>query len=740
MSFNEKKKVWSLRYTPGNREADDIVSAIAREHGVSEMSAKLIYNRGYTCGESVKSFLEPLPDRLHDPYLMKDMDLAVKRIFEALSCGERITVYGDYDVDGVTAVTLIYLYLKSLGADVDYYIPSRSKEGYGLSQMSIDALKEKGTKLIVTVDTGITANDEAEYAKELGIDMVVTDHHECHATLPEACAVVNPHRPDCPYPFKELAGVGVVFKLACACEIWRAEQKAGDDFDRQACIEKIFNEYADLAAIGTVADVMPLVDENRIIVKRGLETLTDTEREGLAALIEAAINPQSGSAKPAVGDNAAVKKKKINAGFIGFALAPRINAAGRISSAEKAVELLLSTDVSTAREKAQELCEINLRRQKEENAIAEAAYKIIEETHDFENDRVIVINDDAWQQGIIGIVSSRITEKYGLPSILISFDGATKEGFAALDDVGKGSGRSIKGMNLVDALDYCKDLLVRFGGHELAAGLSVMRCNIEEFRRRINDYAKEHLTDDLSCIRFEADCEVEPKEVSIGMANEIALLEPFGVANPTPVFLIRDLTVNKVISMGAGKHSKLLLSSGDHSFQAVYFGMPASSLEFYPGEKIDVLCQINVNEFRGTSSVQLLVQDVRLSEMCEGEYDSEESRYREILDGAEFSGEENVLPTRSDIAEIYKFFRRENMSGHTMFTYRMLRSQLFEYSHMAINYAKLRFAISILGDIRVCGVAEESDKAVSVEVYKNAAKTNIELSETYKKLRDQCVC
>lgn len=739
MSFNEKKKVWSLRYTPGNRDADDIVSAIAREHGVSEMSAKLIYNRGYVCGDSVRSFLEPSPSHLHDPYLMKDMDLAVDRIFKALDSGEKITVYGDYDVDGVTAVTLIYLYLKSLGADVDYYIPSRSKEGYGLSEMSIDALHEKGTNLIVTVDTGITANKEAEYAKNLGIDMVVTDHHECHGELPNACAVVNPHRPDCPYPFKELAGVGVVFKVACACEISRTRRELGADCDAKACVEKIFNEYADLAAIGTVADVMPLVDENRIIVKQGLEALTDTEREGLAALIEAATNPQSNGARPAVGEQSGAKKRKINAGFIGFALAPRINAAGRISSAEKAVELLLSSDTVDAREKAQELCEINLRRQKEENAIAESAYKIIEETHDFENDRVIVLNDDAWQQGIIGIVSSRITEKYGLPSILISFDGATR-GFAAMDDVGKGSGRSIKGMNLVDALDYCKDLLVRFGGHELAAGLSVMRCNIDEFRKRINDYAREHLTEDLSCIKHEADCEVDPEEISIGMANEIALLEPFGVANPTPVFCVRDMTVNKIISMGAGKHSKLLLSSGEHNFQAVYFGMPASSLEFYPGEKIDVLCQISINEFKGMSTVQLVVQDVKLSGACEWEYDSEEARYREILEGAEFSGDENVLPTRADIAEIYKFFRRENMSGHTSFTYRMLRSRLFEYSHMAVNYAKLRFVISILGDIRVCGIAEETDKTVSIEVYKNAAKTNIELSETYKKLREQCIC
>ena len=732
MSFCDKKKVWSLRYTPGNREADDAIKAIALENGISEVSAKLIYNRGYTTDRAVKAFLHSSVENFYDPYVMMDMDKAVLRISEALRRGERITVYGDYDVDGVTSVTLIYLYLKSLGADINYYIPSRSKEGYGLSTMSLNNLKEAGTGLIITVDTGITANAEADYARELGMEMVITDHHECHEQLPVACAVVNPHRPDCPYPFKELAGVGVVFKLICALEIHNHPE-----LGREACINRVFEKYSDLAAIGTVADVMPLVDENRVIVKRGLAALSSTEREGLAALIEAASSP-SGSARSAVSDGReSAKKRKINAGFIGFALAPRINAAGRISSAEKAVALLLSEDPAEAAVMAQELCEINLRRQKEENAIAEEAYKIIEEKHDFENDRVIVLDNDFWQQGIIGIVSSRITEKYGLPSILISFDGAAR-GVPALDDVGKGSGRSIKGMNLVEALDHCRELLVRFGGHELAAGLTVMRCNIDEFRKRINDYARENLTEDLSCIKYEVDCEIKADEISMELAKELSVLEPFGVANPTPLFLVKDLSVNKVISMGSGKHSKLLLNAGDKSFQAVYFGMPAAELEFYPGEQVDLLCQVSINDYRGIPSVQLVIQDVRLSGTCENGYDCEEARYREILDGAEFSSDEDVLPTRSDIAEIYKFFRRENLSGHTSFTYRMLRSQLFEYYHKSINYAKMRFAISILDDIHVCGIEEESAETISVEVYKNAAKTNIELSETYRRLRGQC--
>ena len=736
MSFNEKKKVWSLRYTPGNSEVDGIISAIARDQGVSEVTAKLIYNRGYAEESSVRAFLAPDISGLHDPFLMKDMDKAVVRIFESLDRGERITVYGDYDVDGVTSVTVLYLYLKSLGADINYYIPSRNKEGYGLSEMSLNTLCEKGTNLIITVDTGITANTEAEYAKALGIEMVVTDHHECHGDIPEVCAVVNPHRPDCEYPFKELAGVGVVFKLVTACEIYRAKRFDGNNIDVIACIQRIFENYADLAAIGTVADVMPLIDENRIIVKHGLAALSDTEREGLAALIEAASNPMSG-ARAAVGEAVAVKKRKINAGFIGFALAPRINAAGRISSAEKAVELLLTTDMTDAEIKAQELCEINLRRQKEENAIAEAAFAVIEEKHDFERDRVIVLDDDNWQQGIIGIVSSRITEKYGLPSILISFEGATR-GFAALDDMGKGSGRSIKGMNLVDALDYCKDLLVRFGGHELAAGLTVMRCNIDEFRKRINDYAREHLTEDLSCIRYVADCELSADDVGIALANEIGTLEPFGVANPTPTFIIKDLTLNKIISMGSGKHSKLLLSSGDKNLQAVYFGMPSSSFEFYPGERVDLICQVNLNEYRGQTTVQLVVQDIKLSGQCLERYDSDEARYKEICEGAQFSDVEDVLPTRSDIAEVYKLIRRENESGHTSFSYRMLRSQLFEEYNRSMSYIKLRFAISILDDIRVCGVENANDETFSVEVYHNAEKTNIERSETYRRLCGQC--
>ena len=723
MKFTDKKKVWSLRYTPGNCEVDAAIDSIAAELGISRVAARLIYNRGHRNALVAKDFLNTTLDVFHDPYVMKDMEKAVARIEKAIENGERITVYGDYDVDGVTAVTLIYLYLRSLGADVDYYIPSRAKEGYGVSKVAIDKLCESGTKLIVTVDTGITANDEVDYARTLGIDTVVTDHHECHGTLPTACAVVNPHRPDCPYPFKELAGVGVVFKLACAYELRRS---AGEDF--VSVMERMCASYVDLVAIGTVADVMPLIDENRIIVKRGLEMIEQTDRCGLAALIDAINNAGNG-------ERVITKKRKVNAGFIGFGIAPRINAAGRISSAQKAVALLLSENKSEAAGMARELCEINLRRQAEENTIAEQAYAKIAEKHNFETDRVIVLDHDEWQQGIIGIVASRITEKFGLPSILISFDGAVS-GEPSGFDVGKGSGRSIKGMNLVEALDHCRDLLVRFGGHELAAGLSVTRDKVDEFRRKINEYAREKLTEDLSVMRYEADCVLEGADITVGTVNEINMLEPFGVANQTPSFIVRELTLDKIIPMGAGKHSKLMLTLDGRSYQAVYFGTSAGELDFYPGEKLDLLCQIGLNEFRGQTSLQLIVQDVRLADSEREKYEGEIERYREIAGGASFEYAENIIPSRSDAAELYKFFVKENAAGNYRFTYRMLQSQLARSRHN-MNYSKLRFALMILRDMQVCSVEESTEDVVSVEVRPRAEKTSIEKSSTYRTLSEQ---
>ncbi len=732
MNIDNKKKVWSLRHTPGNSEADITIENIACELGISKVTAKLIYNRGYSTAKEAKEFLDSSDSAMHDPYLLKDMDRAVERISEALKRGERITVYGDYDVDGVTSVTLIYLYLKSLGADIDYYIPLRAKEGYGLSRSAIDVLYERGTKLIVTVDTGITANKEVEYAKEHGVDMVITDHHECHGELPQACAVVNPHRPDCTYPFGELAGVGVVFKLACAYEIYSNPKRSRED-----SVLEVVNGYIDLVAMGTVADVMPLLDENRVIVKYGLEKINGKARVGLDALIDAANN--SGATRPATGtaEKNNQNRKKINSSYISFSLAPRINAAGRISSAEKAVELLLETDQCRAAQKAEELCEINVQRQKEENSICEQAYRMIEETHDPEHDRVIVLSDDSWTQGIIGIVASRITEKYGLPSILISFDGAT-EGDDDPYDVGKGSGRSIKGMNLVEALDFCKEYLVQFGGHELAAGLSLRRCDINGFRKKINEYANENLTDDLLVMKYEADCEIDTADITMRVAEELLMLEPFGVANSAPLFLVKDVTVEKVVAMSAGKHSKLFVTKDGITMQAVCFGMAASALDLHFGERADLLCQLGINEYRGQKTLQLVVKDIRLSPSFSERYELEKERYREIISGEMFSGSENIIPTRAEVADVYKFLRYESMCGHSVFSYRTLHSALLEQINVELDCLKLRFIIKILADMNVCEIEESGEDIFFFEICQNAEKTNIEASKTYKCLQKQC--
>ncbi|MBQ8441302.1 MAG: single-stranded-DNA-specific exonuclease RecJ [Clostridia bacterium] len=717
----KKTKKWSLLYRPGDQETDEGIHALARETGLSEIMARLLYTRGYPSAREVISFLRQEESQFHDPYSLLDMSLAVERIFAALKNRERIAIYGDYDVDGVTSVSLLYLYLKEQNAEVEYYIPSRIKEGYGVSASALEVLKEHGVTLMITVDTGITAMDEIEYAGRLGIDTVVTDHHECRAELPKACAVVNPHRMGDPYPFKELAGVGVVFKLISALEIekCRIGGESAEDGIRRVC-----SKYADLVCIGTIADVMPIVDENRLIVSYGLRLVENTKRPGLRALIEAASGGKT------------LKKRKINSSFIGFVIAPRMNAAGRVSDASIAVELLLTESREDAHRLADQLCELNLARQVEENRIAEQAYQKIEETLDGENNRVIVIENDTWQQGIIGIVSSRITERYGLPSILISFDGSTR-GEPTMDDLGKGSGRSVKGLNLVEALTACEDLLVRFGGHELAAGLTVQRCNIDAFRKRINRYAAEQLGDEPLCVTLDADCEVETKDLTMQLAQDISALEPFGVANPVPVFVLRGARLLRVIPMGGGKHIKLTLEKDGVELTAVWFGVSPLRLPFEPMEEVDVMFQLNINEFQNTVSLQLLVQDMQLSEHFESSYESEKRLYDEIRQGAAFSPEDDVIPTRDDMATVYKFLRREYRSGHSVFTLRRLLAQLRMQGFEEIRYTKLKFIIRIMQELLVCGVTETDTDHYVFEFYDNTAKTNIEKSSILHKLKKQ---
>ncbi len=718
-----KDKIWVLREQ--EKAPFGVIEQIAAELELSPVCARLLYHRGHRTPEAVRQFLGCADTMFHSPFLLKDVDRAVARIRAAVEKGEKIVIYGDYDVDGVTSVTLLYLYLKNLGADVGYYIPSRAGEGYGLCDSAIDRLAERGVRCIITVDTGITACEETEYARSVGIDMVITDHHECHAQLPLAAAVVNPHRPDCPYPFKELAGVGVVFKLICAYECTLGAERGEREMDG---VRRVAKRYADLVAIGTIADVMPIVDENRLIVTLGLALVEQTERVGLAALVEEASATQSG--RPA-------KRKKITSSFIGFGLAPRINAAGRMSEASLAVELLLADTAEQAREMAAELCEINRQRQVEENRIAEQAYRRIEEEFDLANTRVLVLEDDTWRQGIIGIVSSRITERYGLPSILISFDGGV-HGFDSPGDLGKGSGRSVKGMNLVEALTACEDLLVKFGGHELAAGLTVRRDKVAEFRERINAYAARCLPEEGFCARLEADLELTLPEISIPLCDELSRLEPFGIGNPVPHFIVRDLNVERVSELGGGKHLKLQLGKGGISLTALMFSTPRSRFPYSVGDRIDVLGTIDVNDFRDVRTVQMIVQDVKSSERFCDECEGMEQRYREVRAGGAFDASECFVPDRDDFAHVYTVLRREFRQGNDLFPERVLLSMVNCGAPKPINYVCLKYILEIFHELKICGVEEAQQGIYRFDIYFNASKTNIEKSSILKKLRSQC--
>ena len=717
----KREKVWEERYIFGDEAKDRQIDEMARAMGVSRLFAVLLYNRGYKTEAEAKRFLRLEQSDFHDPYLLADMDRAVERIFAALENNEKICIYGDYDVDGVTSVTVLYLYLKELGADVSFRIPKREGEGYGVSNNAVKELAEEGVDLVITVDTGITANAEIEYARSLGVDFVVTDHHECHIELPDACAVVNPHRPDCPYPFKELAGVGVVFKLVSACEIHicRINGESIVDGMRRVC-----KKYADLTAVGTIADVMSVVDENRLIVSLGLKLMSDRPRAGFAALL-AASSAKGGA------------DKKITSGMIGFGIAPRLNAAGRISDAAIAVDLLLETDEERAAEAAERLCEINKQRQSEENKIALAAYEQIEDTVDAENDLVIVLDSYNWHQGIIGIVSSRITERFGLPSILISFDG--DEGSEDPFDDGKGSGRSIKGFNLVDALNHCSDLLVKYGGHELAAGLTVKRGNLDAFRDKINEYAKTQFTEDMFKIRMEADMALTMKDLSISFAEEISALEPFGIGNVTPSFIMRDVRVKKIAQIGGGKHTRLTVEKDGEVATALYFGIGETELGFTTGDSIDILFNVDINDYKNIRSVQMVLQDARIAESYEKEEKHLKQRYSEVVAGEEFYLSEDFIPTRDDCATVYKTLRREYRLENSVIDFRSILRQINAYAaERPINYVKLKYILRIFNELRICETEELNSDIYRFSITFNASKTSIDKSVILKRLKAQC--
>ena len=728
-----RERIWSLPAGRDDQIDDEAVDTLSRAMGITPLTARLLCNRGYTDPASAELFFGNDERVWHDPMLMADMTPAVRRVLEAVAHQESIAIYGDYDVDGVTSVTSLYLYLTGLGAKVTCYIPNRLGEGYGMSVAAVDQLAADGVSLIITVDTGITAHAEIAHAASLGVDTVVTDHHECHADIPVCCAVVNPHRPDCPYPFKELAGVGVVFKFICACEATRLGLTASEALHRMG------DRLIDLVAIGTVADVMPLTDENRYIVARGLSMLDHTERPGLCALLDAISG--SGNSKSA-SSGGKKPRRKVNSGLVGFGIAPRINAAGRIAHAMMAVDLLLADTPEHAEEMAAELCAINTHRQAEENAIAEQAYAMIDaQLADAQAcgeapPSVIVLENNGWMQGVVGIVASRITEKYGLPSILISFEGAM-DGEESEYDLGKGSGRSIKGLNLVEALADSRELLARFGGHELAAGLTVRRKDIPAFRKRINEYASALLTEEMTAVRYEADCVCEAHELTMEQAEELERLEPFGVGNPTPTLILKDAVIHRVIPLGGGRHTKLTVYKDGQLLQTIWFGMSPSKLPAVAGDTVDLLFQLNINDYQGVRSLQLILQDLRISERLEHDRKREDLRLAEVLEGSPITHGEGLVPDREEIASVFTVLRSDARMGNMTVSERSLLERVNRAPAASIGRVKLRLILRILTEMGVCRVEDPTEGYYAFEVNFEAPKTTIDASPLMQNLRLQ---
>ena len=553
---------------------NDKVKSVAEQNNISELLARILLNRSFEDKDTIDIFLHPKIDNLYDPFLMNDMQIAVDTIIESCNNHEKITIYGDYDVDGITSVAVLKMFFADMGVEAEHYLPSRLEEGYGLNNNALDKIAANGTKLLITVDCGISAYEEVEYAKSLGLKVIVTDHHECPEVLPNALAVVDAKRPDSTYPFNSLAGVGATFKLIQAIS-YRLE------FDR-----KRYLKYIDIVALGTIADIVPLVDENRIIVNFGLILMKQTRNIGLRALMRVS-GYESGDS--------------LNSTAVSFGLAPRINASGRMGKADLALELLLEKDIDKAYKIALELSETNKERQDVEKAIIDEALNIIERDKLYEKDIIVVYNKN-WHHGVIGIVASKITELYYKPSILISIE----------DGIGKGSGRSVDGFDLHEALSNCTELLLKFGGHEMAIGLSIAEENLEKFTEKVEQIAKEKGTKDLQAT-VKVDAEISAQDISYQTLQEIELLKPFGEANPAPIFAYKNVKVEGVRLLSNEKHLKLTLKDGTNIFDAIAFNMGNKKYSIKIGDKIDVLHSIELNKFNGVEKIQLNVKDIKKS-------------------------------------------------------------------------------------------------------------------------------
>ena len=648
---------------------------LAEECDIDPFAALIAVGRGIDEEGELELLLSDEPI-LCDPLELAGIKSAADYINSAIAEGTKIAVFGDYDCDGVVATSLLYDYLVGRGAEVIAYIPDRIQEGYGMNKTAVDKLALQGVGLIITVDNGISCVDEIAYADTLGIKTVVTDHHLPPEILPEAVAVVDPHRKDCPSTFKEICGAEVAFKLVCALD------------DKEP--EQMLPRYADILAVATIGDVMPLVNENRSIVKAGIKKIKTATNIGLAAIL----------------NMAGIDRTVIDASKISFGIVPRINAAGRMGSAYRAFRLLTTSNAMDALKIAGPIDDDNVRRQQIEKDILNSAVKMIED-NGYQYNRVIVVSGTDWHFGVLGIVASRICERYGKPTIVLSSE----------NGVAHGSGRSFAGFHLYDAINACSDILLKYGGHELAAGVSVSDDDVATFRQKINEYAH---TLPIAVPGLNIDFRINPAGMSVDMAFAIKSLEPFGAGNPSPIFGIFGVTLEKITAIGGGRHLKLLCRKNGSAFQAVLFGVTPEQFCFDIGDTIDLAVTLDTNLYQGQYTLSVQIKAVKISGADQNLFFESKQQFDDFISGG-ITDYASIFPSRAEVGSVYK-----------QVTAAPVKFERLKYINTELGYAKTQIAIKTLCELGLISL----NNGILVS-HNSQQKTDLNNSDTYKKLYER---
>lgn len=679
-------KVWSVAKVNKERAI-----SMANRLEIPPLLAMMLDIRGITKEEDVINFLQENKD-FSDPFLMKDMDKAVERITTAVENGEKICVYGDYDADGVTSTSLLYSYLRdSLGADVMFYIPTRTGEGYGMNKGAVDKIHSLGVTLIITVDNGISAREEIDYANSLGIDTVITDHHMPSGAIPKAVAVVNAHQQDDKSPFKDFSGVGVAFKLVMAIE------------GEYADVDSLLENFSDIATLGTIGDIVPLVGENRTLVKNGLRHIQNSDRIGINAMKQ-----ESG-----------IAEKEINSSNVAFTLVPRINAGGRLGSSEKSVNLLLTEDEDEAVTIADKLGMDNRERQSIEKEILASIDEEVRKTPNIVNDKILVFAGKGWHQGVVGIAASRIKDIYDKPTIIIGIDD---------DGVARGSGRSVEGFSLCDAVFACSEHLTHYGGHPMAVGISLEKEKINDFRKAINAYCKDIK---MPYNILHIDCKLNPNQLDLSILDCLSYIEPCGASNPSPIFGLYNMTIIATKEIGNGKHMRITLSRGQGQVPvyAVYFNHNFQSCSYRNGDIVDVAVSLDRNIYNGQENLSVIIKDIKYSQSNNEELIDSERIFDKFAKRYKLTKNEvmSILPTRNDFAYVYRFLKQNK--GFIYGEYALVNALNYK-----ISMGKL---IVILYSMKELGLINwQQGLYQSIVEMKESGKVNLEDSVFIKKLKE----